>query len=449
MNGIKNFQTTEYGVEIMKREILLQYFDKYADEVEQKINYGIEKYRKGNFTILSNGEKIKQIRLTQKTHDFQFGCNAFMLESFESREKEQLYKEKFAKVFNLAVVPFYWSDLEPEEGKLRFHKDSENIYRRPAPDIVLDFCNDYGIEPKGHCLLWNNFLPDWLYKYSEEDKKRLIEKHFKEIAEEYSDKIPSFDVINESATNYWFGTQKLFEGYDEFALDMGAKYFKNNEKIVNETNEAVWQSFYTGKYNPFNAQLKSFVEKGKQFDNIGIQYHMFATDQTFNNPYYIQGFLNPKVHFDILERLNDYGKPMNISEITIPSMFESNPENEAIQAELLEKLYSLWFSIENMKGIVWWNLVDGYAAYCKPNTNEGENRYGGGLLHYDMSEKPAYSVLDKLVNQKWKTNVTLSDGKSTFRGFYGKYTAEITYENGKTKTCEFHFNKDSTTAVIP
>lgn len=433
----------------MKREVLLQYFDKFADEVEQKTKEGIEKYRKGDFTISSNGAKIQQIKLTQKSHDFQFGCNAFMLESFETPEKEQVYKEKFAKIFNLAVVPFYWSDLEPEEGKLRFHKDSENIYRRPAPDIVLEFCKEYGMEPKGHCLLWNSHLPEWLGKYSVEGKKRLVEKRFQEIAEEYSDKIPSFDVINESASNYWFGAERLFEGYDEFALDMGAKYFKNNEKIVNETNLAIWQSFQTGKYDPFNTQLKSFVEKGKQFDNIGIQYHMFATEETFDNRRYIQQYLNPQVHFAILERLNSYGKPMNISEITIPSMFESNPENEAIQAELLEKLYSLWFSIEHMKGIVWWNLVDGYAAYCPRNTNSGENRYGGGLLHYDMSEKPAYRILDKLVNQKWKTSVTLSAGQNTFRGFYGKYTAEIRYENGENKTCELHFSKDNTKTVLP
>ena len=219
----------------MKREVLLQFFDKYAAEVAEKTNEGIEKHRKGDFTITLNGKKEKQIKLTQKTHDFKFGCNAFMLASFETPEKEQLYKEKFAKVFNLAVVPFYWSDLEPEEGKLRFHKDSENIYRRPAPDIVLEFCREYGIEPKGHCLLWNDFLPQWLANYSEEEKKQKIEKRFREIAAEYADKIPAFDVINESASNQWFGVEKLFDGYDEFALDMGAKYFPNNEKIINET----------------------------------------------------------------------------------------------------------------------------------------------------------------------------------------------------------------------
>lgn len=432
----------------MRREVVLEFFDRFYPQFEQKINDGIEKYRKGDFTLSFGDAKIEKIELTQKTHDFQFGCNAFMLESFETREKEQVYKDKFAKVFNLAVVPFYWSDLEPKEGELRFRKDSENIYRRPAPDIVLDFCREYDLEPKGHCLLWHNFVPSWLSKYSTEDRKRLIEKRFKEIAEEYSDKIPSFDVINESASCYWYGKQSLFDGYDEFALDMGAKYFKNNEKIVNETNGAIWEDFHSGKYDPFNAQLKEIISKGKEFDGIGIQYHIFVLEETFKNRGYIQEYLDPRIQFEILERLNSYGKPMNISEITIPSLFEPDPENEAIQAEILEKLYTLWFSIENMKGIIWWNLVDGYAAYCERNSNEGENRHGGGLLHFDMSEKPAYRVLDELVNKRWKTSVTLAGGENTFRGFYGKYDAKITLENGETKTVELHFSKDNKTAVL-
>ena len=75
---------------------------------------------------------------------------------------------------------------------------------------------------------------------------------------------------------------------------------------------------------------------------IGIQYHIFALEETFKNRGYIQEYLDPRIQFEILERLNSYGKPMNISEITIPSLFEPDPENEAIQAEILEKLYTLW-----------------------------------------------------------------------------------------------------------
>ena len=72
---------------------------------------------------------------------------------------------------------------------------------------------------------------------------------------------------------------------------------------------------------------------------------------------------------------------------------------------------------------MWWNAVDGYAAYAPRNTWEGENYYGGGLLRYDMSEKPSYRVLDELINREWKTNLEseVFGNEYSFKGFYGEY----------------------------
>jgi hypothetical protein len=77
-----------------------------------------------------------------------------------------------------------------------------------------------------------------------------------------------------------------------------------------------------------------------------------------------------------------------------------------------------------MKSIVWWNMVDGYAAYAPLGSNVGENRCGGGLLRFDMSRKPAYEVLDNLINKEWNTSfetVVDKNGELSFRGFYGEY----------------------------
>ena len=92
-----------------------------------------------------------------------------------------------------------------------------------------------------------------------------------------------------------------------------------------------------------------------------------------------------------------------------------------------------------MVAIVWWNLVDGYAAFAPLGSNEGENRCGGGLVRFDMSEKPAYKVLDRLINQEWNTSFEKSiEGQElSFRGFYGEY--EVTVD-GKTYTVNLDEN---------
>ena len=424
----------------LNKEFILGSFIENKDFLEKRYQDGVEKYRKGDFTIKFSGAGKKNIKVSQKKHKFLFGCNAFMLDSFEKPEKEEIYKEKFAKIFNQAVVPFYWDAFEPEEGKLRLTKDDGKIYRRPTPDIVLDFCNKYGIEPKGHCLLWNNLTPKWLKNYDEAGKKKIVERHFKEISELYGDKILSFDVINETRSNYRLGVQSLFEEYDEFGVMLGEKYFKNNVKIINETNEAIWKDYLTGgKHFRFAAQLKDFIQKGYQFDEIGLQYHAFGTSEeleTYNLRFI---YLDALAMVDILDILSKFDKPMHISEITIPGS-GCNEENEEMQAIITEQLYKIWFATEKMKGIVWWNLVDGYAAFGRLGSTEGENRYGGGLMRFDMTEKPAYKVLDRLINKEWNTSFETENDTDTlsFRGFYGEY--EITV-NGKTYTVNFDQDK--------
>ncbi len=249
----------------------------------------------------------------------------------------------------------------------------------------------------------------------------------------YADKIPSFDIVNESASNYYRGKRNLFADYDRYDMQLGAKYFPNNIKILNETNGAIWTNFYNqGKYIPFNMQLQDFIRDGIPFDEIGLQYHIFIPRDQIENTRSINSFLRADVMLDVMELFNSYGYPMHISEITIPSYAGAIPENEAIQAELVESLYKIWFATEHMKSIVWWNLVDGYAAYAPLGSEEGENQYAGGLCRFDMSPKPAYFVLDRLINREWRTNLECEcEGEFSFRGFLGEYEVEIN-ENGKT-----------------
>lgn len=418
----------------MNRALILESFLKNEKRLEARNAEGIEKYRKGNFTVklpIKSGQKVS-VKL--KKHAFHFGTTAFMLGCFEKPEKEEIYRREFANLFNQAVVPFYWSDFEPREGALRMRADSEFIYRRPAPDICLEFCREYGIEPKGHCLTWNSFVPDWLSPYSPEQRKAILERRFREISEEYADKIPSFDIVNESASNYRRGVEYLFEDYDEYGLRLGEKYFPSNRKILNETNEAIWRDYRTeGKYMAFNMQLRDFIRRGIPFDEIGLQYHIFTSTEEMERNEVREAYLNADYMTEILDIYNSYGYPMHISEITVPGSGQKT-ENEEIQAYLVEKLYKTWFATENMKSIVWWNLADGYAAYAPIGSNEGENRCGGGLLRFDMSRKPAYDVLDNLINKEWNTAFEAEasgNGEIAFRGFYGEY--EITAD-GKAYT---------------
>ena len=125
-----------------RRDDIFKNFIKYEEETKERSEHGIEQNRKGFAKITikdKSGNPIigQIIKVKQKKHEFLHGANIFMLDELETEEKNNIYKELFKDAFNEATLPFYWSDLEPIQGKPRFEKDSPKVYRRPAPDLYL------------------------------------------------------------------------------------------------------------------------------------------------------------------------------------------------------------------------------------------------------------------------------------------------------------------------
>ena len=84
-------------------------------------------------------------------------------------------------------------------------------------------------------------------------------------------------------------------------------------------------------------------------------------------------------------------------------------------------------------GITWWNVVDDCGAPGEPSVS--------GLFSRDMQPKPAYFVLNDLINNEWKTRLTLAagnDGTIQFRGFRGNYRISWTDENGQEQQMIYH-----------
>ena len=232
-----------------RRDIALHYFDEHRDFMETVVKPNIEIYRKGacKLTVTAkDGTPISGARviLHQKNHAFRYGANIFMLDEFENEEKNATYREKFKEIFNLATLPFYWSDLEPVEGQPRFAKDSPRIYRRPAPDLCVEYCKEHGIEPKCHCLNYDNFLPSWLETADVETHKKKLDRRFREIAERYADVIPSFEVTNETFNDYSHKQSRFYKADDfvEWSFRTADRYFPNNRLIINDF--LVFNRFY-------------------------------------------------------------------------------------------------------------------------------------------------------------------------------------------------------------
>ena len=433
---------------MLKRERLFKNFIEQEELMEDKIQNGIEAHRKGHFKINligGNGEPLRggSIKIRQKSHNFKFGCNIFKLKCFDTDEENALYEEKFKKLFNLATAPFYWDAFEPQDGNMRFEKDSSFIDRRMPPELVLEFCREHDIEVKGHPIFWQVMSPDWLPKDYEEIKPYLV-RRIEEIAKRYDGVIKSFDCVNEVTSvpmvdhepfigdTHYRNFNPINGTYAEWTFKETAHHFRKSRLILNET-AAPWDDSFKKEVSHFYLLAENLINKGCRIDGIGLQYHNFNTPENIYN--LTDCYYNPKHLYNVMDCYGHLGRPLSITEITIPG------HEDEIQAETIKNLYRIWFSHRDMEAIIYWNLGDN----CAISGAEGwhEDKFKSGLIRNDFSEKPSFEILDDLINKQWQTNLDLETRGDHlyFKAFYGKYEVSVTH-GAKTVSRNLHLSKN-------
>ncbi|MBW8040736.1 MAG: hypothetical protein FVQ85_12130 [Planctomycetes bacterium] len=105
----------------------------------------------------------------------------------------------------------------------------------------------------------------------------------------------------------------------------------------------------------------------------------------------------------------------------------------------MPEFYTVLFSHPAVEAITWWDFTDQGAWQRAP----------AGFLRKDLTPKPAYKQLQRLIKDKWwtKTKVDLAAaGRARFRGFFGQYkiTARVA---GRQLTGTFSFEKSVKKAI--
>jgi GH35 family endo-1,4-beta-xylanase len=464
------------------------YWKLWNPEVQAKIDRDIDKYRKADAVcILKDVSPGTTVTVEQLSHDFKFGAHIFNYNQLGTRERNKRYKDLYGTLFNSATIAFYWKKFEMQPNRPRFREEywdteeywnkssepkNEPHWRRPSTDQVVEFCESKGIRLHGHTIIWGNqrwSYPDWMFeqfcppdekekltKLSKEDiasmtpaqigelapvyfkeMEKLFDKRITEIAEYYKGRLHSWDVVNESATDFKgnsiTGDPMTKSSYGFMPGDYIYKAFVTANKVFPE-NVLLNINDYANNEN-YKNQVTDLLSKGCRIDIMGSQMHLFDPQQCLDiaagKP-----VESPQQVWDKMEIISKANLPIHLSEITITAPGD-NEQGREIQAVITRNLYRIWFSIEKMMGITWWNVVDDCGAPGEPTTS--------GLFTRNMEPKPSYYALDMLINHEWKTKMNVKTdnaGILKFRGFRGLYRVMWKDETGQSHELEFYLKND-------
>jgi endo-1,4-beta-xylanase len=371
----------------------------------------IEQYRQGDAIITvvdASGAPVADavVRLDMLKHDFLFGANLFALQA-----GGQSYGDAFARLLNYATLPFYWPGYEGVRGQ-----ESEAGLKSMAI-----WASDHGITTKGHPLVWPaNSAPPWAALFSPEELDEVQHERVTRIVNNFRGLINYWDVVNEptNVDSYQEPLRSWALAYTPAAataraLEWARASNQGATLLVNDwRNDAGYHTI-----------LEDVMAFGVRFDAIGLQSHMHMGTWTLQQVW------------DICERFKDFNLPLHFTEVTVLSGhlktdndwssyhpgWDTTPEGEALQAEYVAGLYTILFSHPSLQAITWWDLSDLNAWQGAP----------AGLLRKDMTPKPAYEQLMRLIHKEWWTNAeatTNEQGEALIRGFYGQYL--LTIESG-------------------
>lgn len=384
-------------------------------ELLKGTNERIQKYRQGDAQVIvvgSNGQPLKDtmVHAEMLRHDFLFGSSLFRLGSAGNEALEQAYREAFVRLFNYATLPFYWSDYEPSPGS----------YREAELKGVANWAKEHGLTTCGHPLLWTESVPSWLPSDGKE-LEQILQMRVKTTVSSFKELIDLWNVVNEptlaprydNPVGQWMKAQTSAVA-TATALGWARTSSPEASLIVNDfrTDDAYYNL------------LRDVQRQGGKFDIVGIQTHMH------------QGYYTLDQVWAVCERYKELGAPVQFTEVTVLSGdlkldsdwksfhpgWETTADGENKQAAYVEALYRLLFSHPSVQAITWWDFSDLGAWQGAP----------AGLLRKDMTPKPAYERLMKLIHQEWwtreaiKTNIL---GQASFRGFYGQYRLTVLKDN--------------------
>ncbi len=377
----------------------------------------IEKYRKDDVAVrvvdeAGNPVEGVEIDIKQTENDFIFGVEGC--------------HDEFVNL-DINTIHGYNHDLAMNSFNAFVCGLEMKLYKQLLDDGTkgIEMANEAfrrGMRVKGHALMWDsNTILDPLSEtgnyqdLSYEELYRRSMEFF--IPDVYSlkGKIDQWDLLNEPHTCNFvrktLGTTRLYSDVAKMAhaIDPDTKLY------VTEAGTTGKDRGMTDRVPVLVNIVKQMQDEGAPIDGIGLQTHV-------SEYHYPQG---------LYRQLDECAQVVDEVAVTEFDFYHEKKENAGKYAG---DILTAAFSHPKCNTFIAWG-----------HHSLNDERDTGLFYDLDWNEKPGKAVWDNLVNNVFKTKMTVTsdaNGRADFRGYHGEYEITVKY-NGKERTFEFGLLKDA------
>lgn len=270
-------------------------------------------------------------------------------------DKDVAYRELYTTHARIVTtdIAMKMGTIAPQAGPKRFE----------SADRLLQFCAKNKIPMRGHCLIWNEWVPSWIRNMSASERRSFFDEYIEEVVGHYAGRLQSWDIVNEP---FWPGHKapggyRLGPWYDAFGTDYVRRAFERAAAVDRNTKFVLNEAQTERDDDVGRTVREGLLRLVDELKDAGVPLHAVG----------LQGHLQPRYPHDparfadfvhaLAERKVDiYITEFDVRDDTFP---DDIPTRDAMIAETGEKFLNTVLRIPAVKMVIAWQLADNYSFY--------------------------------------------------------------------------------------
>jgi endo-1,4-beta-xylanase len=292
--------------------------------------------------------------------------------SYTALTTDAQYAQILGQQFS-AITPeneMKWASIEAQRG----------VYTFGQADAEVHFAEQHHQLVRGHNLVWNSQLPDWLTSgtFTNAQLADILKRHIFTEVGHFRGKIWQWDVVNEPfnedgtlKSTMWLNA--LGPDYIAEALRWAHEADPRATLFLNDYNiEGIGP-----KSDAMYALVKSLKEQGVPIGGVGLETHL---DLQFSLPPMIK---------ENIQRFAALGLDVDITEMDVRFTLPATPALLSQQADVYAQLMQDCLTVRRCVDFTVWEFTDKYSWVPGFFTGEG----AADIYDENYNPKPAYNAL--------------------------------------------------------